>query len=246
MALSNALAASAQLEPRLAGDWQAGDRTWHLEQSGRYKCIQGGSIVETGKITALDRNFNLRSDSGRTASGSFSVIGGDLKFHGGDLGSWSRATSAPVVYKDVSNYSHAPNYSHTPSYSPPASAAPPVVPVTSSPVTPPPSNMTYSHTFGHQGENSLPGYTPAAAPAPAAAAQTPVAAPVQSRAASVVDKVKQFTGQYAGGKNGDTFAKWDAVQKINRPATPGWRPNPRGGYIPVMKDGKARSFWRGY
>ncbi|MGD9682223.1 MAG: hypothetical protein AB7W16_13640 [Candidatus Obscuribacterales bacterium] len=229
VALSNALSASAQVEPRLAGDWQTGDRTWHLEQSGRYKCVQGGSVVETGHICARDRNFSLKSDSGRTSSGSFSVIGGDLQFHGGDMGSWSRAASAPVAYQDVSN-------SRSPSFSPPASPAPPVVPAPvrtapslSAPVTPPPSNMTYSHSFGHQGQNSLPGY------APAQAAQTPVASPGQSRT-SIVDKVKQFTGQYAGGKNG----------VVNRPATPGWRPNPPGGYIPVMKDGKARSFWRGY
>ncbi|CAN5310438.1 hypothetical protein BH10CYA1_BH10CYA1_60800 [soil metagenome] len=40
-----------------------------------------------------------------------------------------------------------------------------------------------------------------------------------------------------------TTEHWEHVQQQNRPASPGWQTMPRGGYIPVMKDNKARRYW---
>ena len=52
--------------------------------------------------------------------------------------------------------------------------------------------------------------------------------------------------KYGAGKGmpyNQTTEHWEQVQWQNRPASPGWQTVPRGGYIPVMKDGKARRYW---
>lgn len=46
-----------------------------------------------------------------------------------------------------------------------------------------------------------------------------------------------------GRPQNETTEHWEHVQWQNRPAQPGWQTVPRGGYIPVMKDGKARRYW---
>lgn len=40
-----------------------------------------------------------------------------------------------------------------------------------------------------------------------------------------------------------TTEHWEQVQWQNRRSTPGYQTVPRGGYIPVMKDNKARRYW---
>lgn len=49
-------------------------------------------------------------------------------------------------------------------------------------------------------------------------------------------------------RNGDlsSFEQNAAAQWQQRGQAPGYQRVPQGGYIPVMKDGKARSFWRGF
>lgn len=56
----------------------------------------------------------------------------------------------------------------------------------------------------------------------------------------------EMNRKYGAGKGmpyNQTTEHWEQVQWQNRPASPGWQTVPRGGYIPVMKDGKARRYW---
>lgn len=56
----------------------------------------------------------------------------------------------------------------------------------------------------------------------------------------------EMNKKYGAGKGmpyNQTTEHWENVQQQNRPASPGWQTMPRGGYIPVMKDNKARRYW---
>lgn len=84
----------AQVEPRFVGDWQLEPtpdqpaRTLHIDSSGRYQSMSNGRVIESGTLTASDGNWKLKSDSGQTDSGRFTVISGELRLHSGSLQGW--------------------------------------------------------------------------------------------------------------------------------------------------------------
>jgi hypothetical protein len=89
-------AAWAVVEAQLAGDWKSDDGTvLQIQSEGQYKKLTAGRIVETGTLTALDGKWNLRSDSGRLDSGTFSIIGGALTLRSSVAGTttWKRGAS---------------------------------------------------------------------------------------------------------------------------------------------------------
>lgn len=88
--------ALAQVEPRIAGDWRDDQgRTWHIGSDGRFQASANGQVVESGRITANEGCLKMQSDSGRTEEGRFSVIGGKLQLHGGNLsGSWTKGPAS--------------------------------------------------------------------------------------------------------------------------------------------------------
>jgi len=116
----------AQVEPRLAGDWHesgpAGHFSLNISSNGRYTRHHNGQS-DSGKITAHDGNWQLSSDSGKVESGRFSMLGGNLKFSGGNMPSALSRGGA----SHSSGYSPTHSAPHTPAYTP--SYTPPVVPV---------------------------------------------------------------------------------------------------------------------
>ncbi|MBI1271944.1 hypothetical protein GC174_16075 [bacterium] len=84
--------AEAAVEPRLAGTWTRVDSagqtvTFSIEPGGRYsKAVNGGRIVETGRLQMVDGNWMTCTESGRSEKGTFSIIGGKLVLRGGSAG----------------------------------------------------------------------------------------------------------------------------------------------------------------
>lgn len=102
--------AGAQVEPRVAGDWQlVGDgqaKSLHLGRDGKYHITSNGQVVDCGSVSVKDGNVNLRSDSGKQDQGRFSIIGGELKMYGGGLdGSWRRSGATSTSTKSGSTSS---------------------------------------------------------------------------------------------------------------------------------------------
>jgi hypothetical protein len=168
-----AVPAFAQIEPRMAGDWQTAAtdtepaKSWHLGADGRYQTVVDGKVVDSGRMTARDGSWKMQSDRGQTLTGTFSLLGGKLQM-GGDLaGSWSHGapSSIPMSSKPLPtsngtyktpNYStpltKAPTYT-TPSYSTPATSGA-AAGISDVPASPP-------YAPGHEARN-LPGYSPEA------------------------------------------------------------------------------------
>lgn len=92
-------------------------------------------------------------------------------------------------------------------------------------------SQTYQSMYGKQ--NTLPGYAPQQDLQPSNAQNGPTANQLNNAGYSkpVVTSVD--------------FDKWSAVQQMQPRTTSGLQVVPRGGYIPVMKDGKARKFFQG-
>lgn len=98
--------AEAAVEPRLAGTWTRVDNagqtmTLSIEPGGRYsKTVNGGRLVETGRLQMVDGNWMTSADSGRSEKGTFSIIAGKLVLRGGSTGTtdWVQASKqAPVM-----------------------------------------------------------------------------------------------------------------------------------------------------
>lgn len=92
--------AQAQVEPRVAGEWKVSEgngqpaKVLHIGSDGRYQMTSAGQVVDSGRITASEGAVTLQSESGKREQGRFSMLGGELKMHGGSIeGSWSRGGS---------------------------------------------------------------------------------------------------------------------------------------------------------
>lgn len=260
-------AATAQVEPRMVGEWHSADSNQSLvvQPNGRYQSKANGNVVDSGKITGTNGNWKLQSDSGRTDQGTFSFISGKMYLHGGLSGAWSHSPQAAQT-TTASELQNLPRHS-----------------------------TSYSSTFGHGPNNELPGYTrktieEANIPAtPETGALPPqkarkgffsgagsfaktaasqwLNAPNNSNTANTPAQVSNrprgdYVSPYwkdvnpgghvnasdmnragSGMPANQTTEHWEQVQWQNKPASPGWQTVPRGGYIPVMKDGKARRYW---
>lgn len=302
-------AAFAQVEPRMAGDWRSGEESLHIGADGRYQKSLNGQVTESGTISANNGNWTLKSDTGRSDTGSFSFLAGNLTMHGGMSGSWSPSSSHPAASQASPSHSFAP--SNTPksnpppsaqNYNPPASEHQNYTPTPSSqPYTAPPSSYWSSQptstspdpqvrTAGPSFSNSQPlpafpnarpfkplmyvpgppsyppGYKPLVDPRPASVnppGWRPPAdhpndrGPNQDSNGNWVERnhPKPTSAQYINaadvkpnGRRGDlsSFEQNAAIQWQQRGQSPGYQRVPQGGYIPVMKDNKARSFWRGF
>lgn len=93
--------ALAQVEPRVAGDWKISEsngqpaKVLHIGSDGRYQLTSAGAVVDSGRISASEGAVSLQSESGKHEQARFSMIGGELKMHGGSVdGSWSRSGAA--------------------------------------------------------------------------------------------------------------------------------------------------------
>lgn len=77
---ANSMAASAQVEPRLAGEWQLEPgpdqetRTLHVDGSGKYQTVSNGQVLDSGTITLYDGTWKLKANSGYSDTGRFSVV----------------------------------------------------------------------------------------------------------------------------------------------------------------------------
>lgn len=96
-AFVSSMAAVAQVEPRLAGEWQLEpgpdqeSRTLHVEGDGKYQTVSNGQVLDSGKITLYDGTWKLKANSGYSDTGRFSVVNGQLKLYSGSLaGKWLR------------------------------------------------------------------------------------------------------------------------------------------------------------
>jgi len=343
-------AAFAQVEPRMVGDWHLSDseQSLHIQSDGRYQSKVQGRVVDSGKISATNGMWKLKSDNGRADTGTVSFISGNMALHGGLAGSWSRSSSsataafsksavhqtlsAPIVPAYKPNYASSPPETNSPpqDLNPPSAAGSETSPTyatgtsmnaqgTASGVAagapkkswksmaqqalnltdkakqlmgapptavngnnytssgpqqndgPPPSSQTYSSMYGH-GNANLPGYS-----APSTSGSSPPY-PSQGSASSNSSNSSYASDPHIPGHHTKTWMSpywrkqaestgapiinadevnrvgkgmpynqtteyWEHVQQQNRPASPGWQTMPRGGYIPVMKDNKARKFW---
>lgn len=99
-------------------------------------------------------------------------------------------------------------------------------------------SQTYQSMYGKQ--NTLPGY------APQQDLQSSTANPgTSSTAQSASTAHPTSTPGYPSSISPIDFNKWSAVQQMQPRTSSGLQVVPRGGYIPVMKDGKARKFFQG-
>jgi len=248
--------AVAQVEPRVAGDWQlpssAGEpsKLLHIESDGRYRSFVNGQCVDTGMFTANNSNWSLKSDSGKSESGSFSMLGGNLKLHGGPFsGSWAKSSGAPshMISTPTSPASSYSSSSRAPAVAPASSSQPWYAPSGSAQIAKPevqpssdtvPKSQTYSSMFRNGQRPELPGYN---APQPQAVQST------YSAAADAAYEAQRGSINSMGKRRVTPFDfdKWSAVQQMNR-GRQGPQVVPRGGYIPVMKDNKARRFFQGF
>lgn len=118
--LSLALPALAGIEPRLQGDWMMESASpqktvFHVMADGRYRTTLGNASLETGKFDALDGKWSVRSDVGRTDTGTFSLLGDmlTLRSSAGITTQWKRVGAAPgpglqATVSTGSTYSPAP------------------------------------------------------------------------------------------------------------------------------------------
>ncbi|MGD9680637.1 MAG: hypothetical protein AB7W16_05580 [Candidatus Obscuribacterales bacterium] len=118
--LSLALPALAGIEPRLQGDWMMESASpqktvFHVMADGRYRTTLGSASLETGKFDALDGKWSVRSDVGRTDTGTFSLLGDmlTLRSSAGITTQWKRVGAAPgpglqATVSTGSTYSPAP------------------------------------------------------------------------------------------------------------------------------------------
>lgn len=100
-------------------------------------------------------------------------------------------------------------------------------------------SQTYHSMYGNQ--NSLPGYAPQQ--------------DLQSSSTSTAVTTSSQSGPTANQNNNAgyskrivtpfDFDKWSAVQQMQPRSASGLQRVPKGGYIPVMKDGKARRYFQG-
>jgi len=147
-------AAFAQVEPRMAGDWRSGEESLHIGGDGRYQKSLNGQVTESGAISANNGNWTLKSDTGRSDSGSFSFLSGNLTMHGGMSGSWSPSSSHPPGSQPGRSHSIAP--SNTQKSNPPPSTQN---------YNPPPSAQNYNPPASeHQNYTPAPSSQPYTAP----------------------------------------------------------------------------------
>ncbi len=127
-------------------------------------------------------------------------------------------------------------------------------------------SQTYHSLYG-QAQRSLPGYTPQQSGIPTQTSQfgpehlmpthspqqdlqpstqNPNSIPVTNTSPSHNQTINQYVQKAAQTADPSVnFDKWAAVQQLAPRNASGLQSVPRGGYIPVMKDNKARKFWGG-
>lgn len=108
--------AEAAVEPRLTGTWTRVDTagqtiTFSIEPGGRYsKAVNGGRIVESGRLQMVDGNWMTRTESGQSEKGTFSIIGGKLVLRGGSAGTtdWIQASKQAKTIPTAPTVTTAP------------------------------------------------------------------------------------------------------------------------------------------
>lgn len=262
-------AALAQVEPRMVGEWHSGESNQSLsvQPNGRYQSKVNGNVVDSGKITGTNGNWKLQSDSGRTDQGTFSFISGKMYLHGGLSGSWSHSastqTQAAMPASEPPNLPHnsqtySSTFGHGQNNELPGYASKPreeaSIPATPDAALPPQKAKkglfsgagNFAKTAASQWLNPPENRGTASNSAtnfnhgPRGDYVSPYWKNVNPGGhvnASDINKVG------SGMPANQTTEHWEQVQWQNRPASPGWQTVPRGGYIPVMKDGKARKYW---
>ncbi len=261
-------AAIAQVEPRMVGEWHSGDSNQSLsvQSNGRYQSKVNGSVVDSGKISGTNGNWKLQSDSGRTDQGTFSFISGKMLLHGGLSGSWSHS---PQQSPQATTASAPPNLPHnSQTYSSTFGHGQNdelrgAVKAGEEASTSTPATSASATLFPQKAKKGF--FSGAGNFAKAAASQW-LNGPQNGSPAGAANVSHGPRGDYvspywkdvnpgghinasdinrtgSGMPANQTTEHWEHVQWQNRPASPGWQTVPRGGYIPVMKDNKARRYW---
>lgn len=266
----------AQVEPRLVGTWNmdvgggSPPRTFRVDGNGHYETTGNGAVIDSGTISMNDGKWKMQSSSGRTDSGGFSIIGGRLQFYNGSLmGQYGRLSSAAPQITPGRPAATAPQITPVrPAAAPQAGAATgQTVQYTESGVevrtvrpgayisptwrrmlgklkgTPTEWNPAQNHqTPGTGGANTA--GTNTGVPSTGG---TSTAGLMGTGATGATTSGATTPGgyQYPREQKKFDFDTWAAVQQMNK-GQRGPQRVPKGGYIPVMKDNKARKYFNGF